>query len=70
MTYAAASEIIEQVVFSHAAEDGAEETAKEWNGKEYCMLQTRPNSPITKVQIEIATAIAGACTRWTFLPKK
>lgn len=54
MPYAAAAQIIEQVVFSHAAEDGAEKVAKDWNGKEYRMLQTRPNFPITKVEISIA----------------
>jgi hypothetical protein len=54
MSYDSAAQILEQVVFSHAAEDGAEKTAKEWNGEEYCMLQTCQNSPITKVQIEIA----------------
>lgn len=54
MSYASAAEIIEQVIFSHAAEDGVEQVAKDWNGKEYCMLQTRPNSQITKVQILIA----------------
>jgi len=54
MSYASAAQIIEQVVFSHAADDGAEQVAKDWKNKEYCMLQTRANSPITKVQIEFA----------------
>lgn len=53
MGYKSAAEIIEQVVFSHAAEDGAEKVIEDWNGKEYCMLQTRHNSPITKIEILI-----------------